>query len=92
MRRGTDILKFSCQEYSLSLGHALGFDDESSGFSFGFAVEVLFEFVVLDWEHPSEGEEIILLWEFLPHTHEGSSQKVFPSKVIHSWEVVDFLM
>jgi hypothetical protein len=92
VRRGTDILKFSCQEYSFSLRHALRFDDEGSSFSLCFSIEVLFELVVLDGQHPSQREEIVLLWEFLSHAPEGPSQEIFPSKVIHSWKMVDFLM
>lgn len=92
MRSRIDILKFPGQVYALSLRKTLWLDDECPRFTLGLALKVRLELMIFHGQHPSEREEVILLWKPLPHAHESSSQQILASEVIHAGEVIDLLV
>ena len=72
--------------------HALRFYDVGSCLPLRFTVKICFELLIFEREGPSQGKEIVVVWEFFPHPHKIFSQHVFPRKGEHPREMVDFLM
>lgn len=48
--------------------------------------------MILDRQHPSEREEVVLLGKPLPHAHESPAKQILAGEVIHAWEMIDLLV
>ena len=70
----------------------LRFDNESPGLTLGLALKVSLKFMILDRQHPSEREEVVLLGKPLPHAHESPAKQILAGEVIHAWEMIDLLV
>lgn len=92
MLRRIDVLKFPCQEDSVTLRHALRFNDVRSGLAFGFALKIRLEVQIISGQVPSKRKVVVLIRHFLAHLHKVLGQQIFARESIHARKVINLLM
>lgn len=87
-----NVLQLPCEKNSLPLRETFRLDNEGPRLPLCLTLEIGLKFMIFDRKHPGEGEEVILVGEFLAHAHQSTTKQVFPCKIVHAWEMVDFLV